>query len=481
VNPVSAVAGPAGLATVVRREQSERELRRVQTAVDGWFTERRDAMDGDRFPFADLHMTRLAALETVLHEALDALASALVEVRVDPGRDRAAVYRDCQDIDFALVWVYRVFTYYRDKFDQRDDPALCSTLLAADEVVWSCYKWVFGSTALPPGSEIGPAPLAYIDSQYSPATWETAKGAPSALRDASDVRGLERFLETLPIPLLRLPPWSVDAPWWLVFIAHEVGHNIQRELGLIEPFRTAVARAWSDAADDANDRRDRWSAWDVEVFADLSAVALIGPWAIRGLREIVLGPAQDMALPAETYPAPIVRLRLMAGALDELGFDATGVLAGLDPGASTASDDVERDLDEVDDIVRQALGPLDEAGTTLAGICRTPEVTGVLPSAAQKWAESLPSVATSPIGNVPLPRQVVCGTFSAWEQATIMATEAQRTSALDQLSRNGMETLRASGPVGKRAPSVEPSVEGHGTSLAMTLLELGRTRPGVRR
>ena len=103
-------------------------------------------------------------------------------------------------------------------------------------------------------------------------------------------------------PTLRLPTWCVDSPWWLVFIAHEVGHNIQQELGLVQPFRTVVAGAWQPAEPEATARGERWGRWSPELFADLVSVALIGPWAIEGLRELVLGPPAEMARSRAAIP-----------------------------------------------------------------------------------------------------------------------------------------------------------------------------------
>jgi hypothetical protein len=338
---------------------------------------------------------------------------------------------------------------------------------------------VFDSKRLPAGIAIGPAPLAFIDSEYSPATWEAGKQPPTGLREDTQIEGLEEFLVTLPIPILRLPPWTIDAPWWLVFVAHEVGHNLQRELRLIPPFRTAISRAWDDGAKDAAERRERWIPWETEIFADLVSVAMIGPWAIRGLREIVLGPATTMASPTVGYPPPIVRLNLMAQALEPLGFGGGDLLSGLDPAASTANEAVKRDLADVEAVLKRALGPLNASGLTLAEICQTKLVLAGLGSESNKAADSLPSGIGAQARSFQRPRYVLCGAFTAWERAASKVTSDERSTKLDSIAANAIAALRISGPADTRAGELAPLVGGHGQRLAEWLLQQGRKQPGI--
>jgi hypothetical protein len=59
-----------------------------------------------------------------------------------------------------------------------------------------------------------PAPLAFIEPEYSPAALESDKQLRTQVPLEAEVRSLDNFLQSLPIPLLRLPPWCVAAPWW---------------------------------------------------------------------------------------------------------------------------------------------------------------------------------------------------------------------------------------------------------------------------
>jgi hypothetical protein len=452
----------------VRREQSERELRRVKASIGNWFADRQAA------PGAELHKTRLQALKEVLDAGVASLATALANVDASSERLAADVNADCREIDQAVVWMHRVWTYYREKFDQRADPALAPTLAAADEVIWSCYQQVFLAGRVPPGVRIGPAPLGYIESEYSPATWEATKQAPSNLREAIDIEGLEAFLATLPIPTLRLPPWCIDAPWWLVFIAHEVGHSIQRELGLVAPFRGAITAAWPASDPQGSARSQRWARWDTEIFADLASVATIGAWAIEGLRELVLSPPEEMARATGAYPSPIVRLTLMARAADRLGMGGTSAIASIDPAALTATPEVIADLADVDRVLEGALGPLGDTKATLAQICATEAVKAELPTEARAWAGDLPNGPGVPAPGVLTPRYVLCGTFLAWQRTAGLAGAADRLAALDALAANANTALASNGPAGTRAGSETVPLTSHGEALADWLLAKSR-------
>jgi hypothetical protein len=463
----------SALSPTVRREQSARDLAHVRAAIDDWFSRWQAPMDGTPM-FVALHRTRLEALNQVLMSGLTALATAVGKVDVSQGRSIAEVNADCREIDQAVVWMHRIWVYYREKFEQRNDLALKPTLAAADEVVWSCYQQVFLSGKLPEGVRIGPAPLAYVESEYSPAIWDTSRPAPSALRETTEIEGLESFLSTLPIPTLRLPPWSVGAPWWLVFVAHEVGHSIRRELKLAEPFRATIAKAWPASDREARARIDRWTLWDSEIFADLASVAMIGTWAIEGLRELLIAPADEMARATAVYPAPIVRLALMAGAADRFGMDGATTIAGIDPDAATADAVVIEDMADVDRVLDAVLGPLTDKGATLDQLCGVDAVKDELGKNVPDWADDLAKGPGLPSPGRLTPRYVLGGTFLAWQRAAGLSNEDDRHAALDGLATNAIEALATNGPPGTRAGADEVTLASHGEALADRLLARSR-------
>src|SRR5262249_48257089 len=171
--------------------------------------------------------------------------------------------------------------YHRVKPDPGEDPPggrVSSLLRAADEVVWSCYRQVFARAEHRQPELKGkrrPAPLAFIEPEYSPAALESDKQLRTQVPLEVELRSLDDFLQTLPIPLLRLPPWSVGAPWWLVYVGHEVGHHVQHDLDLIGGFRQGMEAA-ARALHLPKDEVTLWGNWGEEIFADVFSLMILG-------------------------------------------------------------------------------------------------------------------------------------------------------------------------------------------------------------
>jgi hypothetical protein len=231
----------------VRRDQTLADLTALRAAIVLWLGHREQRDCDSLGLYIGRHKTQLQALKTVLLGAADGLARAAdaIDVAADPG----GLYDECRDVDLAVVWLQRLWEFYRDKFDQRDaDPPLGAAVRAADEVVWSCYHDVMERAAgWDPDIGHGAAPLAYIAPEYSPAALDSESAVSGSLRLDVQLSGwgpTERELvETLPVPLLRLPPWCVQSPWWLVHIAHEVGHELFAALKLTAHVRAGVRAA----------------------------------------------------------------------------------------------------------------------------------------------------------------------------------------------------------------------------------------------
>jgi hypothetical protein len=468
-----------GMSNASRRQQSIRELDRVKKSFDAWFALRLER-DKDLFgQYAGLHKTRLETLHAVLQQGVAALKKELDKIGVGAARDPADVYAECRAIDHATVWIQRVWLFYRDKFDQREDLTLRPLLLAADEVTWSCYRQIFtNKNNFPAHITQGPAPLVYVDAQYSPATWEVTKQAPSELRQASQVEGLESFLQTLPVPVLRLPTWCIGAPWFLVFIGHEVGHNIQRELDLTVAVRGLITRACEErrAAGDTP-KPDRWAAWGEEIFADLFSVAMMGAWAVRGLREILIGPTAEMTAPQVGYPLPVVRLALIARAAERLGMDAREALGGLNlAGIAQTSPIADADMKMVEPILDQLLGPLSAEVPTLEKLCGLPEFKKELETSSQFWREQLQDTPTPPTRSLQAARYITCGALRAYDDSLRSSTAG--SEALDALTTTTIDALARSGPPGDRAETPKPAdLQVHGTHLAQFCLAAARQLP----
>src|SRR2546427_3444117 len=172
--------------------------------------------------------------ESFIEHVLVAAASQLADDadHLDTSLPEGEFYETCRTLDIATVWLQRMWEFYRQKFDQRDDDRVGAGLRAADEVVWSCYHGVMERAGrIDPSIDHGAVPLPFIAPEFSPAAVESDQPLVGALQLSVDLPGwddeLKKLVGSLPLPLLSLPPWCVDSPWWLVYVAHEIGHHVQ--------------------------------------------------------------------------------------------------------------------------------------------------------------------------------------------------------------------------------------------------------------
>jgi hypothetical protein len=423
------------LTNSVRIVESDRALRGLRGQIAAW-ADRRHRLD-----VLDQYRAHVNLLESVLFAVLDALAAALDGI--DSGRPIGEVYADCRRADRRMAFVARIWEWFRVKFDQRDDAAFGPLLAAADEVAWSCYAGVFDNAAAVSGREVsrGLVPLPYIEFRSDPMVTPQHLGPPD-LRPRGDDEILRRFLEKLPLPLIGLPLTWVEAPWWLLLLAHEVGHQIQfdlvPELGLVREFRELVGEAAGD------ERAARWMMWSQEIFADLCLLCTGGPWGIWSVVEQELADERTMLADRQAFPRPVARLELLATAAAVLGVDGHAGLRGVDPhGLAT---DVEgaaaSDVALAPRIAAQVLGH------RLGGLGSFAELFGFGPSdfrpggSVHKWARVLRtpgSLIREPF--VRSGRVIACGAVAAWSEVAAIADAAEHEDARAMLRERLLHEL----------------------------------------
>lgn len=459
----------------LRVEQTLWQLGDLEARLDGWVLRRRAAdvdLDGH---YAGRQRSQLAAIEGLVRGGLASLAQQL-ETLAEPDSD--AVFAESWRSTLALVWLERVWQFFRLKLDQRDG-TLAPLLRAADEVVWSCWRSAkpnrFEQRLHALGRNLSPPPLAYIEPWFSPAALPGTAQLGGELRpDTLLPASVEPLVRALPVPLLRLPPWCVGAPWWLVFVAHEVGHHWQHTLGLVAAFRGRVeveAGAAGAGADDV----ERWGRWSEEVFADLSSVLLLGPWALWALVEVVREPAANMARRKPTYPPALARLSLLAGALDQLGCDPQPGLRGVDlaapPGAPAS---LAIDLAVAARIGALCQAELPEPLGRFDQLCDFDAALFKKNGEIEDWRrELLGGGELDPPRHVETARRVVAGSLAAW--ATIAASEKEGVAlrqAAERLAERTLTALAACAPAGDRAGEAALDTADAGRDLASALLKL---------
>jgi hypothetical protein len=284
-----------------RRSQTLAELDRLRDDLCVWIDRRK------RCDPRGQYSSQLIAIKKEIGDAIEALREAVAAA--SRGTATGEMFRRMAADDRRIIWVRSAWDYFRQKFDQRDDPTLQPVLRAADEVVWSCYKPFFGSSA-----KLPPAPLCCIDPSYAPTSVRPDQAAHQFERTSEIDEGpLASYLKALPIPILRLPPGVASSPWTLALIGHETGHFIQRMMEDAAEFfdwmssqvEAAVERAGGGEAD-----KSAWRRCTEEIFADWYFVLTMGQWAVWAIAPWTVGPDDVMLKRQRFYPSPVARLRL---------------------------------------------------------------------------------------------------------------------------------------------------------------------------
>jgi hypothetical protein len=311
----------------LRVEESLRRLTSLRDEISEWSNvrQRRDP----RRQFA----TQLTSLEQTLVPALERL-SALAKGFAPASA--AEAYETCREFDGRLLAVRRLWRWFADKFDQRDTPRWARTLTAADEVTWSVYAGVMRATH--GGRVTAPAPLPYLDVLDAPEATPRDEPPPD-LRPGGYDEALALLMARLPIPVVGLPVSTREAPWELALLGHEVGHHLQYDL---LPERQLVASVGQvvAAAAGGGEPGDEWRWWSREIFADLVGLVTLGPASLSALLPLELGTRKHMLdRGRDRYPAPAVRIALMAQMAADLGLtldeelpeadDPAGLPAGI--------------------------------------------------------------------------------------------------------------------------------------------------------
>lgn len=462
--------GDAKLVNRIRREQTESELQRLRNEVCAWYKHR--AAQDEHHQYA----TQLHALKTLVDGAVPGLQSGLDAV--DLARAPGAVYDDCRRFELRLLCLRRVWLFYKEKFDQRDAPDedLRRALRAADEVLWSCYRQPFlaaevGQLPL----KQGPAPLPYFEPRYAPVAFPAREFGPALLGDVDSdfVADLPR---QLPVAVLALPASCATAPWWLAYVAHEAGHHVQYDLAarfkLVTHFREQLKAVIAEhGGDHCADDAEQWGNWADEIFADIYSVMLLGPWAAAAMIELEQQPDASMfarrkKYPANRYPAPYVRLQLLAEAVRQLQLEPGDALRSMPARPAQPDDELARDLALVPHVVALARTlPLPDLAepVTLPDLCDVRPGDFAAGGTVDRWCAALQEAGQDlPYSNdLRAARLMAAAGLAAWS-AFAAADDPQRAGRRLSLAGRTVESINLSHEPSKRA---EPAPGDDATEL----------------
>jgi hypothetical protein len=485
----------------IRRQQTIDAAERLERAIRSWVGDWRLDDDDDTQGRTGRHHTHLNAIDSVLGGAAAALLQEArgLSVAVDAG----LVYQQCREVDETVAWLYRLWQFYRLRLDQRRDPSpsVRDTVVACDEIVWSAYSQVMSAPAVRKAKiPHGPAPLPYVHDDYSPAAIDQSRPLPPALQmplefPAWDLQ-LKTIVDQLAAPLLETPRWCVGSPWWLIFVAHEVGHHLNGRLGLLEPTQQAIVDAVTPIAGD--EVAQAWASWGEEVLADAWSTAFVGRAAAEALAEIELSEADAMRRQSSReYPPAALRLALMgrvAGALD-LGAPILPAVCAAQ--ALDADPDLAPYAGALDTVRDVLTGNLPRGLGTLASLSAVAASEFV--KSVDGWSGRLRRDEAAAANTLPSARLLVAGCFQAWQSLRAEAEKppgpvepavavARFTKASADLARVATARLVKSGPPGTRAgtqstgqaagqaPGEDPA---SAAALAQRLLALARHGRGA--
>lgn len=437
-----------------RLDESQQQIDRLREDIDRWFTSWRKA-DKVR-----AHVSQLQVLQTCIVDVLDQVTDDLASAH--SGAELGDVYDRCRSNDMRTAHVRRLWRFFADKFDQRFDRRMAPALAAADEVGWSCFAAAAGHPGWTPA-----APLAYFDARYAPSAF-SREDTPVDLRPVDEL--LMKHVRLLPIPLVALPPVCADRPWWLVLMAHEIGHQVQHEVGggdFVGSFADTVA----SMAADCGAASDTWRGWSQELFADAFAVLTVGEWAAWAIAELERTTPERMHVSVDDrYPPPLVRASFMASVATVGGWS-------VGPGRLPADPDDETGLAAqviAAGVVDAPFGGAD--GPTLAGLAGPGPGTDRA-ATVTRWQRTIDGWRRALGGDDPLladtthveaARLCIAGAAAAWHD--LLSGEGDLATGIDRLRDRSLDIVARCRMEGTRdAGLAAPLAAGVSGSLASSL------------
>jgi hypothetical protein len=292
---------------------------------------------------------------------------------------------------------------------------------------------------------------------------------PQQIRTADELLGA--LLAMLPIPLTGLPSICVQRPWWLVVLAHEVGHHVAYDL-LDEPreerIRSIVLGAADAGSSGSNSRLVRPS-WVHELFADVFGVVCVGEAHVWAINELELASEETMARDADPYPPALARKEFNRQALEVLtGEDSGEESQGVSPQLGQTLRTVARALLET---------PLDgDRRQTLSMLCGWGSDLFAPAGPVSSWKDEL----LGPGDVVPEPtltaaRLAAAGSVAAWQLVAGDHDSESRHARHERLRQRTLELVANCREEGRRdATKLAPALDAHAEAadkLARMLIE----------
>lgn len=236
-------------------------------------------------------------------------------------------------------------------------------LLLASYAASECYQhviqaaWSLGAKPV----DRWPEPAVLLEPMASPVTFVRGSAAQS-------LGFMPGTASRLPFPLVLMPRYPISAVASLCLIHHEIGHNIDADLGLTDALRPEL-EARLEAAQTPPQLIDTWLEWLEEVVADAFGTLLAGRAYGFEMAGWAAALGDDAALASRTHPYPSLRVALSSHLLAHV-LGVSSVSFGYDPGGPESKAVADRFGQQVPLVARALfeapLGPL--GGASLADL-----------------------------------------------------------------------------------------------------------------
>lgn len=306
------------------RKRKVSELRHKLESVPADLARWERASSDAQAPLAK-HHTQIRRAGHVLRALADQVVVELVPLEASA----SPVLTECRRIERQILELHRIWDFFRSKLTQRQDDGLRDYLATADDFAWACYQPVQAhvSSAHVAADRVREPPLIFCNGGSSPFAMSRGYSyqAESVPGEAMSTSAFRAVLRALPISVIGVPWFQTEYLPDALVIGHEVGHNVEDDFHLTERLATLLADALeADAV--PTDRRDAWSSWLGEVFADTWGVLAAGPAFVGSLMDfLALAPRSIVderidGPPWGAYPTSTLRIFYCLEVLTVCGF-----------------------------------------------------------------------------------------------------------------------------------------------------------------
>lgn len=295
----------------LRKLELKRRIENMPAEVAAWRTATESVATGDdpdeKVRYENAHFSQLRAIQVVTNAFVSGQRTMLDAL--DPAGDAEAFNQGCFDLVKNVIRAQKSWDFFRDKLDLRHSPAHKESLWVADTVAWDCHRPVMDTAVqlnIVGAAQVREPPLVYCTAEFSPATW--VRGS-----RPNDGRVYDLGETRLPIPVIEMPWDHLGNSWEYLALHHEVGHDIEADLGLRAILQNSLNQVLSNAGVPLA-RIKVWLKWEGEVFADLCGLQLAGPAFTEALLHLLLLPSTAVRTFDEDDPHPTHYTRILMNA-----------------------------------------------------------------------------------------------------------------------------------------------------------------------